>query len=663
MRQLRTLIPVLNPTQGALIAILVLAAALRFQNLHAIQHNVDHAYPIWQALTTLDRGEWPIIGQNTSVLIPNPVLTGYLLIPWVALTRSPIGPYLFVITLNTIAVWLAYQASVMLLENDRRRALIASFLMAVNPWVIEYSRATWVQALIPFFACLVFWLLTPVLLGRAARPHRRMILALIALTAMTQTYLLAFAIAAPVVILFIIFRKRVPWRAVVVGVGIFVFATAIYGLAIAINKPWISERINQIADGQPRLSVDAWTHAVRLVSGQNFPVSRGMDAPISDWVLREYLSLAAHYVILAAIVVGIGRAALTPNPSSTGDGRIERGSQILPMPNDAGVITLIWFAVPTLMMTFVSGVIHPFYLLLTLPAGHVLAAQGAGILCRWRAGRVALVIGAAGIAILFGVNILRFAEDTLAHPGAHQLGALPVGAGIDMMHMLVPAESRSPGAVIFADVNEWTLNSLAGQLFTLDRSVNVDQITYVPTGGATYLLFSDGGSRPAQAIGVDNTNKKNGEWYVFDDGSFVQRYRVGPESLKGVPLQKRKGDKGIAFLTAVLEQPLQTGQQAVLLTYWQIDELRPDRWQWNFAPFVHIFDTTGKRVAIGGGVAVPGLQWRLGDIHIQRMTVAIPADAVGPFTVQVGQYDGVLNLNVLFTQADGSGVAAVTVQP
>ena len=56
------------------------------------------------------------------------------------LTRSPIGPYLFVITLNTLAVWLAYRAAVMLL--DERRALIAAFLMAVNPWVIEYSRTT-----------------------------------------------------------------------------------------------------------------------------------------------------------------------------------------------------------------------------------------------------------------------------------------------------------------------------------------------------------------------------------------------------------------------------------------------------------------------------------------------------------------------------------------
>jgi hypothetical protein len=38
-----------NRIRLALVAILALAALLRFQNLAAIQHNVDHAYPIWIA--------------------------------------------------------------------------------------------------------------------------------------------------------------------------------------------------------------------------------------------------------------------------------------------------------------------------------------------------------------------------------------------------------------------------------------------------------------------------------------------------------------------------------------------------------------------------------------------------------------------------------------
>src|SRR5258706_10528309 len=169
----------LDPTHFALAAILLLAAFLRFQHLDAIQHNVDHAYPIWQALMTLDRGVFPVTAQGTSVLFANPALTGYLFVPWVALTRSPIGPYIFVIVLNTLAVYFVYRAAMLIL--DQRCALIAAFLMAVNPWVVEYSRTTWVQALLPFFTTLLFWLLLPVLLGRSGSPARRLILAAVVL--------------------------------------------------------------------------------------------------------------------------------------------------------------------------------------------------------------------------------------------------------------------------------------------------------------------------------------------------------------------------------------------------------------------------------------------------------------------------------------------------
>src|SRR5512141_2059610 len=159
-------------------ALLIVGAILRFQNFGAIEFNTDHAYPIHQALLTLDRGIFPLIGQGTSVLFANPPLMGYLLLIPVALTRSPVGPYLFVIALNTSAIWFVYRAALRLL--DERRALIAAFLIAVNPWVIEYSRTTWEDALVPFFTCLLFWLLLPVLLGESRKPARRLLLSLIA---------------------------------------------------------------------------------------------------------------------------------------------------------------------------------------------------------------------------------------------------------------------------------------------------------------------------------------------------------------------------------------------------------------------------------------------------------------------------------------------------
>ncbi|MEM2992312.1 MAG: hypothetical protein QW467_03470, partial [Candidatus Caldarchaeum sp.] len=91
----------------------------------------------------------------------NPPLTSYLYVPTLALWRSPVAAYLLVIGLNTLAVWLVYRTARALL--GQARAWVAAALMAINPWVIEYSRATWVQGLVPCFACLTAHWLFPVL--------------------------------------------------------------------------------------------------------------------------------------------------------------------------------------------------------------------------------------------------------------------------------------------------------------------------------------------------------------------------------------------------------------------------------------------------------------------------------------------------------------------
>ncbi len=120
---------------AVLIVILAVAAALRFTDLPAVRLNIDHAYPIAQALDTLDHGALP--------------LTGYLFVPVLALTRSALAVVVFVVLLNTAAVYFCYRATADLLDSPWL-GLAAAWLMAVNPWVIEFSRTTWVQCLLPF---------------------------------------------------------------------------------------------------------------------------------------------------------------------------------------------------------------------------------------------------------------------------------------------------------------------------------------------------------------------------------------------------------------------------------------------------------------------------------------------------------------------------------
>jgi hypothetical protein len=620
----------------------LLGLALRLQHLGAIEHNVDHAYPIWQAQMTLASGHLPLTAQGTSVLFANPPLTGYLFIPGVMLTGSPVGAYLIAIVFNSAAIWLTYRVGVVLL--DRPRGLIAAFLLAVNPWVVEYSRTTWVQSLLPGFAVLIVWLLVPVLLGTARKPGRRLLLALLTITAATQTYLLAFAFLIPVSGLLLLFRERLRGGAIVAGGVVFLSVTGAYAAGLWQQRDEAAARITSFASGESRLSGEAWSHALRLVTGADYPAARGLDAPIRDAERRQRLTDVLHGLLVITMFVGVLRS--------------------LPRPSRRDLIPVIWLvALPTLM-SYVSRPVHPFYLLLTLPAGHLLAANGVGLLLRWRLGVLAVIVGGVGVGVLHGVNTVRYAQETVATPGAHGLSALPLSVGMDMTRRLIPDAALKPGAVVFADVDGWLLNSLRGRLFPVDRQVARDQITFAPVGGGVYLEVVEVVAVAADEMRgtTDAADVAETVVWLADGtgicGSPAPRAEVYAQGRAEIP-----SDLGISYLGAEVITPPVPGGAVRLITRWRIAELHPERGGWLLGAFVHVRTATGERVAIGSGAVVPGGGWRVGDVHLVRLDVDIPAEALGPFTLHVGQYDGVHGLNAIFTLADGSHSPLIPVNP
>ena len=291
----------------ALAVILGVAILLRVEYLRQIVLDADQAWPIAQGLATLDLGRLPLVGPGGGLFpLPSPALTGYLYLPWLALVRSPLAVLLFVIALDTLAVLLAYRAARSLIGP--RRALIAAGLLAVNPWVIEYSRATWTQALQPFLVTATAWLLWPVLMGRSRRPLRRTALALILLTLAAQTFLLGFALAVPVAILLLLFRRRVAWPGAAIGLLVFAGAFALFGAGLLGQWDSVRQGVADFDGGPAQVRVDAWNHAVRLVTGADYELVRGQDAPIADTEIRHTVSVAIHWLLLAVLGFGIAAA-------------------------------------------------------------------------------------------------------------------------------------------------------------------------------------------------------------------------------------------------------------------------------------------------------------------------------------------------------------------
>ncbi len=619
-----------SPAQWAIILICLLALIVRFRYLGEIEHNIDHAYPLWQAMTTLDTGLLPLAGQGTSVLFANPPLTGYLFIPAVLLTRSPLGVYVFVIALNTLAVWMAYRAVRVLLGTAA--GLLAAALMAVNPWVIEYSRTSWVQCLMTFFVCAVAWLLWPVLLGKARRPGRRVALALIVAALFTQTYLLAFFIVAPLTVLLLIFRQRIPWKAAAVGVGVFALLTGLYTVGLLNQSGTVRQRVDDFSTAESRLTLEAWESAVRLVSGAEYAAARGLDAPVDDAQRRYDLSQFAHYVLTAAVLAGIGAACYA----------IYRRDDR----RDVAIILLVWFGLPVLAMSYTGNPVHPFYQMLTLPAGYGLAAWGVLTVLRPvpERARLALLVGAfVPFAVLMLLNSARYYQETDAIPGVHRFGALPVDYGLRLGDAIRAA--RDAGQVVYADEEAWILNSFAGQRFGVIRDTRAPAFVALPANGSVYISFEAVMPPPGDLI--NTLNLPDSTIYLYDlTQTVAPGERLDVPSVQGLRL---------AGYTLTAETP----ETWLLETTWQVDHIDQEVYSRIYAPFVHLLDANGERVLNLGGEGLRGDAWRIGWHYRYRIPITPPDDAAGPFRVLVGQYDGLNDANIVFTPTDGEPTVAV----
>ncbi|NDJ62917.1 MAG: hypothetical protein GYB67_17485 [Chloroflexi bacterium] len=629
----------------ALLAILLLAALLRFADLGQIEHNVDHAYPIWQAMMTLDEGALPLVGQGTSVLFANPPLTGYLFVPVVALTRSPLGGYVLVIALNTLAVLLAYRTAHLII--GARLALIAAGLLAVNPWVIEYSRTTWVQSLLPFLTCALAWALWPVLLGRARHRQRRLVVAVLLLTAASQTYLLGFALVIPVALLIVLFWRHVPKRAVIIGVALFVGATALYGVGLLRQAGQITAQLAEFTAEPARLSGEALSHALRLVSGADYAAARGTQAPSADSTLRHDLSQSAHIALVIAIIVG-AVAAL-------------RSIRAAPARRNSGaVIILIWFGLPIALMSYVGQAVHPFYQLIGLPAGHILAAWGIGALLRphTRLGAAVLLIIAVPFTLLMALNSLRYAQETAAIPGAHGLTALPLDHGLRLGTAINAALPEA--GVVFAEVDGWILSSFAGRPLDFRREARAPLFNVVPAMGGVYVAAHTDPSDPSAAV-IPQLATRSAALTLPDGVTLtVDAFAPSPHDPPGARLDI-PSEQGITLVSFTLApRSLDQREGWDLTLYWRVTARIDGIDGYLFAPFAHGFNADGARVLISDGAAVPGFDWRVGDLHVHTLTITPPLDAVGPLTLAVGQYDAGNQANVIFRIGAGAYAPMIT---
>jgi 4-amino-4-deoxy-L-arabinose transferase-like glycosyltransferase len=624
---------------GALLLVLTLGAVLRFANLGLIRHGYDASYPIYDALRILSGHEFPLLGQPSSVFLDNPPLMGYLQALPLLVWRSPWAVYLFVITLNTIAIAFVYRVAQALLGNTV--AFFAALLFAINPWLIVYSRWSWVQGLLPFFMALIAWSLWPALLDRS-RSAWRLIIAALALAMLLMTYLQAWGVLVPIGLLLIVFRRNLRWRPIIIGAAIVGLACAIYGVGLVQNWDTNASKFEAFtSQGERHFTREGIDHALRFVTGMDFEY-QAPTFPDTNW--RLSISTLAMLTLSVAVMAGAARSV---------QAIIRQRAEC-----SVAVVLLIWFVVPILMMSISARPIHPHYLLLSIPAGAVLAAWGVELI--WRVPRLRWIVIAAFtlITIVFAINLWIYEADMIQHPTAPKFDGWSLEAGArvgDQLRALthdLPAPQR-----ISANGQASILSSWSGQYLKNLNGLKYPDFVVLP-GAQPLLYVLNTVSDPPAYLG------SRWQWQPDRDLNFADGAQVAFR--QALPLSRAQAlalpahpidvpsESGLSLLGYTISQTNEITPTLDVITDWRVDELKPDRESWYVGPYYQVLQPDGTRVANVGEHGQWGYRWEVGDVYVDHVRIPLPGRATGIQQLVIGLTDSIHQRNFALQSGNGS---------
>jgi 4-amino-4-deoxy-L-arabinose transferase-like glycosyltransferase len=637
-----------RPTQLLILLIIILGALFRFYALGSARHSYDDSYPSYDALRMLSTGTLLLTGQPSSVFLDNPALMSYLQAIPLLIWRSPWAIYLLIVALNSTATYFTYRVTCDLL--GRTPALIAALLFAVNPWMVHFSRTTWVQALMPLLTTVTAWGLWPAMAGQD-HPQRRLLLAFIALTVLTQTYIQAWGILAQVVLLVAIFHRRIPRKPLLIGVTILLIATSIYVVGLAGDWEEVVARLGSFSSGEGfRFSPEAIDHATRLVSGRDYEhvwARRGAEA----YELRHSLSLAVDVLLKLSLAAGGVIAARK---------WIQRKED-----RDTSVILLLWLCVPILLMSWSAFPIHIHYLLLSCPAGHILAAWGLSGLDRKRL-RYSLILLLLAVSILFGVNLYVANQVVAQDPTtgkrlddwALNAGARVGGSIQDLLGDSPQAVDSSQPLRIAAQGHPALLSSLSGTYVQVLRGWNYPNFIVLAESPMLYVLVN---TEPEVGFLEPLHHPFPERTLQFADGttvSFVQMDSCPRTTALTLPEVQIDwpSSAGLSMLGYTLSDPvIEPGQSIECVIYWRVEQQIPEQVEWFIGTVYQLVDQDGNLRSSTPGRSQWARRWELGDVYVEHTQVPLPADLPpGEYDLTVGLFDSIHSVAYPFIPTQGS---------
>jgi 4-amino-4-deoxy-L-arabinose transferase-like glycosyltransferase len=650
------------------LAILLLAAALRLTRLDLAEFKSDEAGIAREALKLVYEGQFPVVGPSSSQGPAHPPLQIYLMALPFSVTQDPRLAVAVVALIHTAAVVMVYWLGARFFS--RRVGLIAATLFAVNPWAIYYARKMWTQNW-PLATTLFFFSL---LLLIVERRSWALLGAGLALIALVGTHLGGLAFVILLILVLLLFRSRVERRPFLLGILIFVLSALPY-LHYDATHQWENLRgFFDLGAGQAAVDLDAARFVAWLSSGFHYQDLAGarhaqfLDGlPNLRWLdVIEMALLGAGLIYLVARVI---RQALS--------GRQAWGQ-------DAGrdVVLLLWLLVPVTLQTRHAQPVYPHYFILVYPAQFLVIALllSDGLtwlesrfdrrVSRWFAvGLVVVVMAIGAWQIYLEQNFTRFIaqHDT---PNGYGPAAGPLVATAS-----AAKEALGDGAEIVVvsegDNPIWdNLPSAFDVLLPRDlphRFVNGQKALVFPQGPTIYIVTPAmeeesatlEGQAGAVLIKQVAAPGENAFWVLRRENK--SRDDV-TEGMTPLPTPRRLAN-GVEHLATSIGGSLQPGGTVEVTLAWWLDGPPPQ--DVDYHAFAHLVDTNGERFGQHDMSSFATTSWQTGDLVLTRFQIEIDSNApAGEYWIRLGMYGYPDIVNVPVVDAAGNPVAdAVTVGP
>lgn len=493
----------------------------------------------------------------------------------------------------------------------RAAALVAMLAAALAPFAIHYSQETRMYMLVALCGALSWVALD----GWLVRSHWRWLVGywLATLAALyTHYFAIALVVAHNLIWVGVLVRRRgvfdgagwrfmMGWLGAQVGLGVAYVPLVWYSRATLLSWAAVQSPIAPLAIVEQTLR--AFCLGVSVPGGWSL------------WMLG----------FVVVLVMGVCGRALC------------RGGV------DGRVFALVWLCVPLVLIMALSlrrPYFQPRFLLLALPAFHLLIGQGAVWLAlRLRVWRLGLVLMVVFLVAAARQPLLNEWFDPVYWRDDYRgvAGAVRASAGPDDAVLLV-----GPGQVeIFdyyyrGDLPRYPLPRAhplepAGTLRELEliaqRHRRLYAVLWVPEQSDPAGVIT--GWLEARAFRAES------RWY---GGVQLVMYQFGALDAALAPVDVAFGDRLRLVRAAVAPQQAQAGDVVLIATEWAVvrGEGRP------LNVFVHLLNDAGEIVAQHDGppAPLPIAQWSIDGVQVGRFGVSVPQDAPpGRYRLRIGVYD------------------------